>query len=364
MSPNFFRIFLCLLLPVLHLTSGNKPEIRSFPGKVMRTGGDITIRCSSNESPGMFHLLNRENHSWYIYGNTNVYEQNFTVTNVLKNNSTDYYCRQYFMHHWSDPSDYLTLQLINVGKPTISACIQDGAKGKHLLITCTAPSAQSQKTKYSIERFTLHSGSEPHENLAVTKNSRDVTFKVTNFAGEYRCSYTLQVENNRIESPFSNIVKSTNIGDCKETNNNINDFGGGDEREDSTNSEDETEGFAKGALIPAVAGAAAGGFLCLILVVILLYVMRKKRTSPKTETNCILPENEQTESIIEPAYCTVEELRATTDMKVDMKDTVVDEDNYDGITYAKLNRNILKKDTQPEKPTDTSLYAVVKKNKP
>lgn len=120
-------------------------------------------------------------------------------------------------------------------------------------------------------------------------------------------------------------------------------------------------------LIPVV--AAVCGILIMILVVILVvYFMRKKKRSPQKVKNSEFPQSEQTETTPEATYCTVDEskMRTNPDVAVDMKDTNFEEDNDDGITYARLNKVILKQKNTEESdtPTDTSLYAEVKKSKP
>ncbi|XP_073513906.1 uncharacterized protein [Phyllobates terribilis] len=354
-SSNFFTICFCMLLPALHLTSGNKPQIRAFPSKVMRKGGNVTIKCSSEENQGRFCLLKANTSPPLIDGDAVVFEQNFTVINVQEHNSTDYYCYQLLSNNmWSDPSDFLTLEVIDMKKPNISACIQNGTEKTYVLINCTTP---RKPKKGRIAHFSLYSGSVLPEDLAVYESSPEGTFRVPDLTAVYRCSYALQVESHLIESLFSKkVIPTTVTQKCKDDvqTTSINN----DEKEPTDDNDD--------VLIPVV--AAACGALCLILVVILvLYFMRKNKSSSKIETNSILPESEQVESRTDPTYCTVDEckMRPTTDMMVDMKDTVVSEDNYDGITYAKLNNDSLKKkDSQPDKPTDTCLYAVVKKNKP
>ncbi|XP_073513907.1 uncharacterized protein [Phyllobates terribilis] len=324
-SSNFFTICFCMLLPALHLTSGNKPQIRAFPSKVMRKGGNVTIKCSSEENQGRFCLLKANTSPPLIDGDAVVFEQNFTVINVQEHNSTDYYCYQLLSNNmWSDPSDFLTLEVIDMKKPNISACIQNGTEKTYVLINCTTP---RKPKKGRIAHFSLYSGSVLPEDLAVYESSPEGTFRVPDLTAVYRCSYALQVESHLIESLFSKkVIPTTVTQKCKDDvqTTSINN----DEKE-PTDDNDES--------------------------------------SSKIETNSILPESEQVESRTDPTYCTVDEckMRPTTDMMVDMKDTVVSEDNYDGITYAKLNNDSLKKkDSQPDKPTDTCLYAVVKKNKP
>ncbi|XP_073513905.1 leukocyte immunoglobulin-like receptor subfamily A member 5 [Phyllobates terribilis] len=212
MSSNFFTTYI-YMLPALQLAWGLRLEIQAFPSKVVQKGSNVTIICSSPYNQGRFSLL-RNGAPLFIAENTKVNEQNFTLTNVQEHNSTDYYCYQYYDQKWRDYSDFLTLNVIDTHKPSISACAQGELEDKPVLITCSAPKPPCE---CKIQRFFLYSGKTQLEIWPVkTITSQKKIFKVSNFTAEYRCSYLLQVNeqpHHWIESPLSDSVTPTECED-------------------------------------------------------------------------------------------------------------------------------------------------------
>ncbi|XP_066428498.1 leukocyte immunoglobulin-like receptor subfamily A member 5 [Eleutherodactylus coqui] len=111
MSSQPFTIFVYILLPALHLVWGDKAEIRAFPGKVVKKGDDVTIRCSGPYNQGGFRL-ERSNTKISDSKATDLKEYYFIVTDVQEHNSADYSCIQHSNAGWSERSDPLTLQVI------------------------------------------------------------------------------------------------------------------------------------------------------------------------------------------------------------------------------------------------------------
>ncbi|XP_075694956.1 uncharacterized protein LOC142661447 [Rhinoderma darwinii] len=355
MSSNFFTIFVYVLLSAIHLSWGYKPEIQAFPNKVVRKGENVTIRCSSAYNQGTFRLQ-RRNTEWYQTGGTNVNEQNFTVTNVEKLNSTDYYCTvENNGGWWSEHSDILTLRVIDPRKPDIS-CLQDDSEDMQLLITCRVPDPPAE---CRLKRFLLYSGKERITDLSAVESSLQVTFEVYNLTAEYRCSYVLEVKEQPrhvIESPLSNRLTPTKCKDKEKTKSS------NDDKEKAKSFDDdkeETNNFDNGVWIPVV--SAVCGFFALILVVILVvYFIRKKKSSPQKMKNSEYC-SEQAETTTEATYSTVNKMRPISYVERDVKDTGMDDDNDDGITYARLNKITLKqKNIEPDTPRNTDVYAEVK----
>lgn len=341
-----------MLLPALHLAWGYKPEIQAFPSKVVGKGDNVIIRCSSSFYRGRYRLR-REDTSWIIDGDSDVSQHNFTVTV-----GDNYYCTLYNGIGWSEHSDILTLKVIDPQKPKISSKQQD----MQLLITCRAPNPPEE---CRVKRFYLYSGKERIKDLLAIESSPEVTFTVSSLTAEYRCSYELEVldgSNHLIESQQSHKVKPTKNEDRERTQSTT----PGEEEGSEEEGKGEENKDLLGVLIPVV--AAVCGILIMILVVFLVvYFMRKKKQSPQKMKSSEFPQSEQAETTPEATYITIDDskMRANPDVAVDMKDTNFGDDNDDGITYARLNKDILKqKNTESDTPTDTSLYAEVKKSKP
>ncbi|XP_066461880.1 leukocyte immunoglobulin-like receptor subfamily B member 4 isoform X2 [Eleutherodactylus coqui] len=353
MSSHPLTIFAYILLPALHLAWGNKAEIRAFPSKVVKKGDDVTIRCSGPYNQGTFRL-ERTNNKYSDSEATDVNAYDFTVTDVQDNSA--YSCRQFSNAGWSGPSDPLTLQVIDPQKPNIS-CVQDNSEDTKLQITCRAPDPPEG---CSVKRFHLYSGRVLITDLPVKESSPQVTFKVSNPSKEYSCSYVVEVKeqpNQVIEAPISDEVTARKCNDFSDVN----------ERK-GTWDEEETIPIDDDVLIPAV--AASCGILMLILIVILVvYFMRKNKSSTQKMKNGDFHHSEKAETTTDATYCTVDKnrVRATPDVEVDMRDTTLDGYDDNGITYATLNKiSLNQKSTQPDVPvpTDTSLYAEVKKSGP
>ncbi|XP_071969605.1 uncharacterized protein [Engystomops pustulosus] len=330
---------------------GFKPEIQVFPNKVVKKGGNVTIRCSCPNYQGIFRLSS-SNTKWYKDGEENKHEQNFTVTNVTENDS-DFYC----LHHttilsWSEKSDTLTLKVIDPHKPKISAYLQDDLhKGKQILITCTAPEPPEE---CSIIRFYLYSGKVRIRDLTFV-DRRQVNFTPVSYA-KYRCSYDLKVKEpplHIIESPLSEGVKPKKY---EETNNPE------EEAEENT----EKIGTEQGVLNLVVA-TICGILIVLLIVMFAIYFKRKKKSSPQKMKNSNFGQSGQVENMAEATYCTVDRnmMTRTPDVEVDLTDTGLGDYNGDGIIYAKLNPiSPRQKNTQSNIATDTSIYAEVKKTTP
>ncbi|XP_044134104.1 uncharacterized protein LOC122926703 isoform X1 [Bufo gargarizans] len=217
MSSNSFKIVFYLLFPALYLACsyfyGSKPDIQAFPSKVVKMGGNVTIRCSSPYYEGPFRLHGENNA--YLNSKHDVREENFTLTNVQEYNS-NYYCIQYSCGTWSKRSDFLTLKVIDPIKPQISYQLDD-SENKQLLIICSAPEPPEE---CRVKRFLLYSGIVAIKDLSAIEGSPKVTFTVSNLTAEYRCSYVLEVKDqllHLIKSPRSDKITPTIPEDKKRT---------------------------------------------------------------------------------------------------------------------------------------------------
>ncbi|XP_040288699.1 uncharacterized protein LOC121001602 [Bufo bufo] len=363
MSSNSFTIIFYMLFPALYLACSyfdeSKPEIQAFPSKVVKKGGSVTIRCSSPYYEGQFRL---QEETAYFDSKHDVREENFTLTNVQEYNSINYYCSQYSCGTWSKKSDFLTLKVIDPIKPQISYHLDD-SENKQLLIICTAPKPPEE---CRVKSFFLYSGKVEIKDLKAM-GSPKVTFTVSNLTAEYKCSYVLEVKDpplHLIKSPRSNKITPTIPEDKKRTESTE-----GDEKEIIDTKREHVDDLESKRspeyLIPVVATVC--GCLALILIlIIVVYIRRKNKSSPQKMKHSEFPQSGEADIAAEVTYCAVDEnrIRATPQVEVDMKDTTMKDYNDDGITYAELNKISLTQNTQSYTPTDTSLYAEVKKKLP
>ncbi|XP_068099027.1 uncharacterized protein [Hyperolius riggenbachi] len=355
-SDSSTAFFIYLMLLGVNLSWGYKPRIFAIPSRVVKRGDGVTIQCESDYR-GVFRIRKKNDGSWYKDSNHDIETANFNLTAGEISNDMTLYCMQHYNNRWLEDSDSITLKIIDLQKPAISAQWKgDSKRGRIFSINCTASKPPEECNFSTFHLFSNKEGEvKPYTAVTATETKTWIfVIPEKDAIHNLQCRYILQVkevQDQFIESPLSNILQPS---DHKKEDGQSEDSSIATEE----GTEDQDDKKPEGYLIPVIA-AVCGVLVVTLLAIIIVYTIRKKNSS-KDKIDSDLLQTDHTEAGNDPTYCTVEENRytANTNVEINVQNTAVD----DGITYAVLNKDKLKmKENVPGAADETHLYAEVRK---
>ncbi|CAH2319181.1 immunoglobulin superfamily member 1 [Pelobates cultripes] len=324
--------------------------ITAIPGSVVKKGQNLTLRCEAEKEGKRFCFLiegTRPFHCEDIKGKV----ATVTINNTKQLDSGSYYCTSLGIYEQITTSTILPIWIIDLKKPILDK-ESDPEDNTKIRFRCTALSSDYQIVNF----FLLHNTTRVKDSKS-NMNSLTTVFSVfANGGSIFRCSYQVEIRTETVkymESPQSDPVLIEDGRVDEDVVTQITDTGDGRVDEGVVTRNTDTD-----PLIPIISSVSALVVLICVLI-IACCIIRKHKNSKNNTENCALPLDDKPADVMEPVYFSADEHGKESYLNAE---NISDDKDEDGITYAILNTNALKKKnvSQDVPVEDVSVYALVK----